>query len=1518
MRSFDMKLAIFSLRFWMTILLAVIFQQISIAKAADTTGNTVPAMSVKVLPENIFLTDGQTVPVSYGKVAQDAARPTKTFVITNTGGKKSKLKLIDVVIPDHFRSVGFEQRELLAGEKFSFQIEMKTGQVGTFSGPVKIQTNLTSSPFKFPVSGTVDVVSVPKASIAVTDSAGAAILSGQSAAIDFGAATQNSTAVRQTFFVKNNGTADLTHGAIALPTGFVLVQDFAVVAPAQSSSFIIQMNTQSAGSFSGEISFSTNDPQVSTFHFPIVGRVLTPPAAIVRDAAGIEIVSNASTQINFGDIVAGSAAVTKAFTLSNNGQATLTTGAVSVPAGFQLIGTIPAALSAGQSASFSIQMDSASIGVKSGLFSFATNDSTKNPYVFSLSGAVLAPGKIAILDQGIELANSSQTAVQFGTAIQGTAALSKTFTIQNRGGSSLSLGALNLPAGFSRVGSLPAALAAGESASLVVQLSTATVGDAAGLFSLSSSDASNSPFVFTLSGRIVRPAQISIWDGAVELANSAANAIDFGSVVQGTTGQTKTFTIKNVGGSPLSITSTDLPSGFTLISSAATLVAPGDQTTLVIQANTSAVGNFSGPLSIGSNDTAANPFVITLKGVVLGLPQIAVTMGATAIPNQSTLDFGNVVQGASSPIQTFTVTNVGGSSLNLGTISVDAPFILTKSLGSTLAAGASDTFNLKFDSSAAPASYFGNFSFSTNDSNNNPFHLSLAGSITAAAHLTVLDGSNVIQNGQTTAIDFGSIMQNGAAPFKTFTFRNDGGTLLSISNVNVPAGFTITKALGGTINPGSSDYLIVQLDTATIGTPAGSVTFDSTDSANAHFQFPIKGTVTAPSLCPPNDPSKGLALVFKDGVMDWNTFQFKNPVEVCVGNLGVYDDTGTQIATNGGLLNGRWGKAESLSIDQIFPDLAYLGPVPQLSSDINDFRVDYTGATQNDVRAGVLQSAVANKYYFIDDYRTRFLNDAFVDSLNLPAQIAKNLKYLQYRPDLQSNPAATLAKPKFRVDEIGQADGLVRLPIPNIYRSTVRTRADIANFASLPPLALSYDGEIIVSDYAALASFWVSGFNTLWPMSMPDWRTNMAAAVSDGISHWAAYRYSGHSELYKYFAYAIRTWAGVPCGGTNVPCEKGSQIRNVMMVDVQNSSADGVFPYSLPTGYVAGQGPSDLDLSSLFIGAIFYDIANEAGLGIYKTDQLAWKLLTLINDPNNFTFQAFGQKIQEAARALWPMPGNPNRSIYEDDIVDVLTSRGVPMNGVADFRQLLPAAISPVVTPSSNNFGSSHPEVQPGVNFYGNFSTFQNGYVHADTSASYVAYKFYKHSKYGPCDKLALTDGTFTVNSASPFNWSYNNDGTFYTELTDRELGNLVLLAPGRTIRWMRSRQRCSNEATGSYDEDVRSFGFRVTQAISNGFSFSSSLISADSTSKTYALQIVDPSVAALGDAQYTWTVTDFQGAQNIRTGNSIQITVPIDQPVTITIVRSRGTGSDSLTFRERGSDLNRNGGNALVRNLIP
>jgi hypothetical protein len=80
-----------------------------------------------------------------------------------------------------------------------------------------------------------------------------------------------------TITVKNVGPAALTlSDPINLPTGFTLVSDFGTTTLAEgaSTTFTVQIaNTSAAGTYSGTLSFGTNDPSNPSFNFTLTGTV---------------------------------------------------------------------------------------------------------------------------------------------------------------------------------------------------------------------------------------------------------------------------------------------------------------------------------------------------------------------------------------------------------------------------------------------------------------------------------------------------------------------------------------------------------------------------------------------------------------------------------------------------------------------------------------------------------------------------------------------------------------------------------------------------------------------------------------------------------------------------------------------------------------------------------------------------------------------------------------------------------------------------------------------------------------------------------------------------------------------------------------------------------------------------------------------------------------------------------------------------------------------------------------------
>lgn len=99
---------------------------------------------------------------------------------------------------------------------------------------------------------------------------------------------------------------------------------------------------------------------------------------------------SATDHTDFGSVVQGGSAISRTFTVSNTGTADLTTSGLTVPTGFSVTEGLSATIAASSSDTFTVEMATAVVGVKSGDISFTTNDSDEGTFNFAITGEVTA------------------------------------------------------------------------------------------------------------------------------------------------------------------------------------------------------------------------------------------------------------------------------------------------------------------------------------------------------------------------------------------------------------------------------------------------------------------------------------------------------------------------------------------------------------------------------------------------------------------------------------------------------------------------------------------------------------------------------------------------------------------------------------------------------------------------------------------------------------------------------------------------------------------------------------------------------------------------------------------------------------------------------------------------------------------------------------------------------------------------------------------------------------------------
>ncbi|HEY9808098.1 MAG TPA: DUF4347 domain-containing protein [Halomicronema sp.] len=112
-----------------------------------------------------------------------------------------------------------------------------------------------------------------------------------------------------------------------------------------------------------------------------------------------------------------------------------------------------------------------------------------------------AKAEIQVLETNVDILDNTTTPIDFGTTNAGVPVF-KSFIIKNIGNAALNLSNLQLPSGFSLVGSLPPTIAALQEAILQVQLDATAAGSFNGVISFTTNDSDESPFNFNLAGTV--------------------------------------------------------------------------------------------------------------------------------------------------------------------------------------------------------------------------------------------------------------------------------------------------------------------------------------------------------------------------------------------------------------------------------------------------------------------------------------------------------------------------------------------------------------------------------------------------------------------------------------------------------------------------------------------------------------------------------------------------------------------------------------------------------------------------------------------------------------------------------------------------------------------------------------------------------------------------------------------------------------------------------------------------------
>ncbi len=300
-----------------------------------------------------------------------------------------------------------------------------------------------------------------------------------------------------------------------------------------------------------------------------------------------------------------------------------------------------------------------------------------------------------------------------------------------------------------------------------------------------------------------------------------------GTVVGTTDLDTAYIAVQNTTGTASAqITSATITGDFAIATNTCTgAIAAGSSCNYTVSFTPTQTGTRTGVFTITTNAPGGQVFTLNFTGTGLLEPQAALTPGALTFAKQDV--------GSTSASQTVTLKNPGNGTLNIANIAVTGPFAQTTTCGSTLAAGASCTFAVKFAPTAAGPSS-GLLTFSSNAAGGS-FSVGLNGlGVTGPAPLFT-----------PASLAFGNQAQDTASPAQTVTLSNAGDAPFTFSGLQSSENFSASSNCPTTLAAGASCAISIKFAPTADAYPGFSTNgaiYVATSTPNSPLSIPVTGT----------------------------------------------------------------------------------------------------------------------------------------------------------------------------------------------------------------------------------------------------------------------------------------------------------------------------------------------------------------------------------------------------------------------------------------------------------------------------------------------------------------------------------------------------------------------------------------------------------------------------------------------------------------------------------------------------
>jgi hypothetical protein len=652
---------------------------------------------------------------------------------------------------------------------------------GTLQPQVQYSTGIEPSAVaagSFTTTSGLDFVTVNQASDSISLFLNDPVIALFPTSINFGTVNVGSTGGPITVTVTNPGDASLTISNVTAAAPF-----------SQTSNCVTTLSP--GASCTASVSFTPTGPGTSSGALSLVDTAVTTPQAAALTGVGggtVPAVTLTPGSLNFGSVTIGTTSPSQTVTLQNTGNATLNITSIAASSSYAETSTCSSTLAAGQSCAISVTFSPLQTGTITGAITI-TDNALNSPQTVGLTGTGTGP-----------IATLSASSLNFGTVVLGTTSPSQMVTLTNTGNTKLTISSIKLAgSAYTETNNCTATLSPGSNCTFTITFKPKSVGTLTGTVTITD-NASNSPQVISMTGL------------GTEVSFSPSS-LNFGTIAVGSSSAPQTITLTNTNTkNGLSITSIGLTGAntndFSETNTCGSSLPAGGSCTITATFTPLADGALSASVSVTDNG-GGSPQTVPLAGTGSGTAPV-ITVSPTS------LNFGNVVVGTTSPAQTVTVTNSGNGALSITSIVAGTNYGQTNTCGSSLGAGLNCTISVTFTPGAS-GTLNGTLTI-TDNANNSPQTVSLTGV-----------GTQPVVSLSPTSLNFGSVPVGTTSAAQTVTLTNTGNATLNITSLTASASYGETNTCGSSVLAGGNCTISVTFTPSGSGTITG--TLSVTDNA---------------------------------------------------------------------------------------------------------------------------------------------------------------------------------------------------------------------------------------------------------------------------------------------------------------------------------------------------------------------------------------------------------------------------------------------------------------------------------------------------------------------------------------------------------------------------------------------------------------------------------------------------------------------------------------------------------------